>query len=278
MSTRRATGSRMKALATIWILIYNNAKELDATIASVKAQDYDAIEVILSDDCSKNYDAALLEKYAEELRERFADVRINHNEENLGTVAHINKVIGLSKGKYFISCCAGDRFCGADTVSRIVSRMEAGAEKVLACRRADVYPDGKRKIRPPFWLGTALKFAPEWLLNYMICKRNLLSGCCTFCSRAVFEEYGLHNTEYRLVEDYTYFVKLLQLGVRIGYAPFTVVEHGIGGVSTGKIHPQVLKDIEQFRDNLLKAPVKLTQKTVRFLEQDAEERKKHGDH
>ena len=62
MSTRRATGSRMKVLATIWILIYNNAKELDATIASVKAQDYDAIEVILSDDCSKNYDAALLEK------------------------------------------------------------------------------------------------------------------------------------------------------------------------------------------------------------------------
>ncbi|MBP3296664.1 MAG: glycosyltransferase [Lachnospiraceae bacterium] len=268
----------MKPLATIWILIYNNAKELEETVASVCRQDYDAIEVILSDDCSREYDAELMERYAGKLRKRFADVRINHNEENLGTVAHINKVIGLSKGKYFISCCSGDRFCSTDTVSGIVSRMEAGREKVLACRRADVYPDGKKKIRPPFWLGAALKFAPGWLLNYMIRRRNLLSGCCTFCSRAVFEEYGLHNTEYRLVEDYTYFVKLLQLGVRIGYTPQVVVEHGIGGVSTGKIHPLVLKDIERFREKLLESPVGLDRKTIRFLEQDIEERRKNGDH
>ena len=99
----------MKPLATIWILIYNNAKELEETVDSVCRQDYDAIEVILSDDCSREYDAELMERYAGKLRKRFADVRINHNEENLGTVAHINKVIGLSKGKYFISCCSGDR-------------------------------------------------------------------------------------------------------------------------------------------------------------------------
>ncbi len=262
----------MKPLVTIWILIYNNAKELEETVASVKAQDYDALEVILSDDCSREYDAALMERYAESLRERFANVRINHNEENLGTVAHINKVIGLSKGKYYISCCSGDRFCSADTVSKVVARMEAGQEKVLACRRVDVYPDGRRKVRPPRWLGAALRFAPGWLLNYMIRKRNLLSGCCTFCSKAVFEEYGLHNTEYRLVEDYTYFVKLLQLGVRIGFTPLAVVEHGIGGVSTGKIHPMVLNDIERFRDKLLESPVGLDAKTICFLEQDKKAR------
>lgn len=257
----------MSPLVTIWILIYNNAQELEETVASVMAQDYGSMEVILSDDCSRNYDAALLEQYAERLRERFANVRINHNEENLGTVAHINKVIGLSKGKYFISCCSGDRFCESDSVSKVVARMEAGREKVLACRRVDVYPDGKRKVRPPRWLGAALRFAPERLLNYMIRKRNLLSGCCTFCSRAVFEEYGLHNTAYRLVEDYTYFVKLLQLGVRIGFSPQVVVEHGIGGVSTGKIHPQVLADIVRFRRELLASPVKLDAKTIRYLEQ-----------
>ncbi|MBR6157387.1 MAG: glycosyltransferase family 2 protein, partial [Lachnospiraceae bacterium] len=43
----------MKPLATIWILIYNNAKELEETVDSVCRQDYDAIEVILSDDCSR---------------------------------------------------------------------------------------------------------------------------------------------------------------------------------------------------------------------------------
>ncbi|MBR1470293.1 MAG: glycosyltransferase [Lachnospiraceae bacterium] len=262
----------MKPLVSVWILIYNNASELKETVASVKQQDYENMEVILSDDGSKDYDAALLEAYASELKERFTAVRINHNEENLGTVRHINKVIGLSAGKYFISCCAGDRFHTAHTVSAVAERMEKRQEKVLACRRVDVCPDGKRKLRPPLWLGAALRWSPKWLIGYMIRKRNLLSGCCTFCSRAVFEEYGLHDTAYRLVEDYTYFIKLLRSGVRIGYSRLVAVEHGIGGVSTGKVHPQVLKDIETFREELLRAPEGLDAKTVAFLRQDAQAR------
>ena len=60
-------------------------------------QDYTNAEIILSDDGSTKYDTSELNKYAEELKKVFADVRININEQNVGTVKHLNKIISMDK-------------------------------------------------------------------------------------------------------------------------------------------------------------------------------------
>lgn len=252
-------------LVSIWILMYNNAAELENTVESVVSQDYPNAEVIFSDDGSKVTDPDKVERMAQKVRDRGYATKIFFNKENMGTVAHINSVIDRSDGKYFVSCCPGERFHTPGTVSAIVNAMEKKKSLMMTSRRLDVYPDKVIK-RPSPMLGIALSLCPKMLAGYMIRKRNLISGCCTFENRELFEKYGKYDTSYRLVEDYPYVVDLLRNGARIDFMNCVTVEHSIGGVSTGNIHPAVIKDIEHMREVLKKDPHGLSKRTVKYLD------------
>ena len=251
-------------LISIWILMYNNAAELDGTVDSIVSQDYPNAEVIFSDDGSKVTDPDKVERMAEKVKSHGYAAKIFLNKENVGTVAHINSVIDRSDGKYFISCCPGEKFYTSGTVSAIVKEMEKKKSLILTTRRLDVYPDRVKK-RPSLMLGFALRFCPKMLVDYMVRKRNLISGCCTFESRELFEKYGKYDTSYRLLEDYPYAVDLLRNGVRIDFMNCVTVEHAMGGVSTGKVHPAVIKDIEHMREVLKADPHGLPKSTIKYL-------------
>ena len=243
---RQDSMENKKPEVTIYILVYNNAEELPATITSVMKQTYTDAEIILSDDGSQNYDAAILEQYAATLRKKYGRVRININEKNLGTVKHLNKVLKMADGRYLLSCSSGDVFADEDTVEKIVKAFKRKKTLLLTTRRVDVLP-GKKKVRPFAVLGILLTLAPGMLLNYMVRKKNVISGCCTFYRKELFERYGYFDERYHLVEDYPYYVMLLQKGVRFGWSGMVSVRHRLGGVSTGRIHPSIYKDIELMR-------------------------------
>ncbi len=238
-----------KPTVTIYILVYNNAGELPATIESVMKQTYTDAEVILSDDGSQNYDVSILERYAAELRKKYGQVRINLNEKNVGTVKHLNRVLKMAEGRYLISCSSGDIFAKEDTIEKIVRTFEQKKTLLLTTRRMDVMPE-KKKIRPSMLTGMLLKYAPGILLDYMIRKKNVLSGCCTFYQKELFETYGYFDERYHLVEDYPYYVMLLQKKVKFGWSGMVSIHHRMGGVSTGRIHPSIYKDIELMRSLL----------------------------
>ncbi|MDE6744114.1 MAG: glycosyltransferase [Lachnospiraceae bacterium] len=238
-----------KPTVTIYILVYNNAEELPATIESVLKQTYLDAEVILSDDGSQNYDVNILEQYAAALRKKYGQVRININEKNVGTVKHLNRVLRMADGKYLISCSSGDIFAKEDTVEKIVRTFEQKKTLLLTTRRMDV-ASGKKKVRPSVLVGMLLKFAPNMVLDYMIRKKNVISGCCTFYQKKLFETYGYFDERYHLVEDYPYYVMLLQKKVRFGWSGMVSIHHRIGGVSTGRVHPSIYKDIELMRSLL----------------------------
>ncbi len=240
-----------KPTATIYILVYNNAEELPATIESVMKQTYADAEIIISDDGSQNYDVSILEQYAAVLRKKYGQVRININEKNVGTVKHLNRVLKMAEGRYLISCSSGDTFAKEETVEKIVRTFEKKKTLLLTTRRMDIM-SRKKKIRPSVMIGMLLKLAPGILLDYMIRKKNVISGCCTFYQKRLFETYGYFDERYHLVEDYPYYVMLLQKKVRFGWSGMVSVCHRMGGVSTGRVHPSIYRDIELMRSSLRK--------------------------
>lgn len=242
----------MKPLVTIFILVYNNADQLDTTVESVISQDYDNAEIIISDDGSTKYDTAVLHEYESRLKKRYDNVRVNINEQNVGTVKHLNRVFHMAKGKYLFSCSSGDRYAGSNVISRLVERFESTGALLITTRRVDEYTDRTDKVRPAKAIGLALNLCPKLLLGYMINKKNVISGCCTFYSKKLFETEGYLDERYHLVEDYPLYVKLLSKGVKIHWYGIKSVVHTIGGVSTGKIHPSIYKDIELLRSEYKK--------------------------
>lgn len=242
----------MKPLVTIFILVYNNADQLDTTVESVLSQDYDNAEIIISDDGSTKYDTSILHEYEEKFRKRYHQVRVNINEQNVGTVKHLNRVFHMAEGKYLFSCSSGDRYAADNVISSLVERFEKTDALLITTKRIDEYTDAPARVRPSGLVGVALNLFPGLLLKYMIDKKNVLSGCCTFYSKKLFETEGYLDERYHLVEDYPLYVKLLSKGVKIHWYGIKSVVHTIGGVSTGHIHPSIYKDIELLRSEYKK--------------------------
>ena len=265
----------MDIKATIIFVLYNNFDEAEVTIRSLEEQrDCGEVELLISDDASSGYDTSVLEGLKERLGRNFADVRVNVNEENMGSVAHFNKTFRLARGKYYIFCSPGDRFPEAATVSHIIRDFEKSGAMILTGRRRDIYADHS-KVRPGIFTRLGLKFCPGILMNYMVRKRNLISSCCTAYSPQLFEQYGYLDEDYRLLDDFPFIVSLLQRGAKIAFTKEIFLEHEMGGgVSSGEhIHPIILKDLELMQQKLLKNPAGLTKATLRYLEEEVSKRK-----
>ena len=265
----------MDIRATVLFVLYNNFDEAEPTLVSLQEQrDCSDVELIISDDCSKEYDTSVLEGLKERLGRNFADVRINVNEENMGSVAHFNKLFKLARGEYIIFCSPGDRFPTASTISRIIGDFKNSGELILTGRRRDCYGDHS-KVRPGIFTELGLKFCSGILLNYMVQKRNLISSCCTAYSKGLFEKYGYLDEDYRLLDDFPFIVSLMQRGCRIAFTKEIFLEHEMGGgVSTGDhIHPIILKDLELMQDKLLADPKALSRTSIKHLKKAVEGRR-----
>ncbi|MCR5119864.1 MAG: glycosyltransferase [Lachnospiraceae bacterium] len=253
---------------TVLFLSYNNFDEAAVTVDSLMRQTYTDAEIVLSDDASTEDHAGLIYEAAEKLRGHFKNVRVNINEKNMGTVAHMNRLFKEIDSGCIIFCSPGDAFPHEDTIANIVRRFEAGGELVLTGQRTDI-SNGKRKTRPGALVGAALKFCPKKLMNYMVRKRNLISSCCTAYTKELFEKYGYLDEAYRLLDDFPFIVSLLQKGVKIGYTSEVFLEHSMGGgVSTGEgIHPVILEDLMTMQRKLLEYPEGLEEKTLKLIKE-----------
>ena len=237
----------MEPFITITISMYNNIEGLEKTVPSIMKQDYKNAEVIISDDGSTKFDTSKIYEYADILRTKYKDVYVNINEKNEGTVKHLNKIYKMAKGKYFYDVSPGDELVDTDTLTKVTDYFEKTGLLLVSTKRRDEYDDGHIKIRPSFLVGIALKFFPKLLCKYMINKKNVLSGCGTYYCKEMFEKYGYFNEEYVLLEDYPYYVSLLEKGVKIGWYSKVTISHEMGGVSNGDVHPLIWKDIEHFK-------------------------------
>ncbi len=252
---------------TVLFLSYNNFDEAEVTVASLMKQSYTDAEIVLSDDASTKDHAPLIYAAAEKLSTHFKNVRVNINEENMGTVAHMNKLFKQIDSGYIIFCSPGDAFPGEDTIANIVRDFEKSGCLLITGQHKDISAD-RVKTRPGALTGAALKLCPRLLMNYMICRHNLISSCCTAYSTELFKRYGYLDEDYRLLDDYPYYIYLLQRGVRFAYTNEVFLEHSMeGGVSTGdEIHPLILKDLYTMFAKLKADPLHLSAAALAAIE------------
>ncbi|RDU22118.1 glycosyltransferase [Anaerosacchariphilus polymeriproducens] len=256
-------------LVSIPILIYNNSTFLKKTVDSVLKQTYPSMEVIISDDCSKNYDEVLIEKQKRRLEEQGIKVIINHNEENIGTVKHLNKVIDIMTGQIMCNLACGDCFYNKDTIRTIVKHFQNSNYLVLTAKRMCINEENEKElfILPSKVEQRIIEKSRKKTLN-LICNRNVISGSVTYYHRNVFEKYGKFDERMRLLEDWPYYIKLLMANEKIGFLDEITILYRWGGVSNSKKrHPLLIKDEEiLINEILLKNKNKFTLSTRRMLE------------
>jgi alpha-1,3-rhamnosyltransferase len=94
-------------LVSIVVITYNSSKYVLETLESCKVQTYKNIELIISDDGSKDDTVRICEDWLEENRERFQFTKLIKVEKNTGIPANCNRGVKASEGEW-IKLIAGD--------------------------------------------------------------------------------------------------------------------------------------------------------------------------
>lgn len=233
-------------LVTVIVLVYNNAKYLDNAVNSILIQDYKNVEVILTDDGSKEIDKEKFEDAGNKLKKKFPKILINYNNKNLGTVKHFNKVLKLAKGDIICPLACDDILYASNVITSIVNYSKENFDLIFTAKRMCIDRDTKKIINVlPLRKETKLLHKPiEEIINYMVINGGFISGACTYYRREVFEKFGYFDEQYILVEDYSYIIKLLLAGEKIGFLDIIAIQYRWGGVSTSKkMSPLVYNDM-----------------------------------
>lgn len=257
-------------LVTVVVMVYQNLDMLESTIRGIACQNFHDIELIISDDSSEDF---VIEDVFRQARNWCCNcnniqVHVRKNETNLGIVKHFNKVLQNSHGEIIIPSSCGDVLYKEDTISEIVSYFEQTNCLLATAKRLCYYrQNGHTEIMPTEEQCKVMLSGGKQLVDVLL-RGNFIAGACTYYTRQLFEKYGYFNEEMFLIEDYPMYLKLLFLGVKIGFMNFITIKYETNGVSSSeKKSILFMKDMDMIYQTVI-VPNKdmIDRKTYRLLE------------
>lgn len=222
-------------LFSILVLCYKNMDLLFGMLDSIFRQDYPRIQLVVSDDCSEDFDVEKVQHYIDtHKRANIEQVIVRTNEQNMRTVKHIHMAMQYVTGDYFVFTAADDRFCGTDVISSYVEQFLSNPEKVWLVARCSVTSaDYKKHIHylpaatdePFFTADNAAGLFSRWS------RRGMAIPCCMAFRKKAFELVGGIDLNYQFLEDWPLVLKLLRMGHAPIYCEKVVALHSTGGIS-----------------------------------------------
>jgi len=110
-----------KTLITYILFSYNQEEYISDAVTSALEQDYESMQIILSDDCSTDNTFEIMQKLVDNYTGSH-EILLNKNKKNLGLAQHINKAINLSNGEIIVFA-AGDDVAMLNKTKLLISPM-----------------------------------------------------------------------------------------------------------------------------------------------------------
>ena len=212
---------------SVIILTYGNYSGLKRTVQSVIEQDCQISSIVVSDDGSdKPFPQELVRTYANR-------VAFYRNEQNLGTVKHMNKRAAEAKTKYikFLGC--GDAFSDRSSLSKLLrfaieSHAVITASQVIVCssdlsKRRYLFPN---RMRAKCLLGTAEEQFTALAVE------NLIGAAGMLFQRSFFDAMGGFSEDYKFLEDWPTWIRYTRDGNKIAFLNEVTALYAAGGISS----------------------------------------------
>ena len=231
---------------SVIIVNYNVKYFLEHCLLSVLAASKGLeVEVWVVDNCSKDGSVAMM-------REKFSQIKLIANTENVGFAKANNQAVEKAKGKYILYLNP-DTIVAEDCFAKCIKYMDAHeAVGALGCRlidgKGDFLPESKRgfpnakvaffKISGMSSLFKNSKYFNQYHLGHLsefeTNEVDVLVGCFMFCRKKVIDDVGSFDEDYFMYgEDIDLSYKIKKAGFKNIYFSETTVIH-YKGESTKK--------------------------------------------
>ena len=186
-------------LVSVLMSVYNGASTLEKAAASILAQTYRNLELILCDDASTDGTWRIMQRIAAS----DARVTIFQNETNLGLGASLNRCLSRAQGEYIARQDADD-LSDPDRIERTLDFLLSSGAPYAACG-VRVFDDSG------VW---STRQFPQKITKHIIAQKNPFFHPTMIFRRAVIESVNGYRAapETRRTEDYDLVMRLAAAG------------------------------------------------------------------
>lgn len=185
-----------RPLVSFYVITYNQQEFIHQAVMCAFRQNYQPLQIVLSDDCSTDRTFSILQELVDSYRGPH-EVLLRRNPSNLGVGAHINEILGACRGEIIIAS-AGDDWSVPERVERLVKWWDHEAPKaaLVYSNMIEAYELSGSFFRLDFRTAnprarTNTRGVVAWTLDDHIDGRSLpLHGASFAYRREVFDSCG----------------------------------------------------------------------------------------
>jgi glycosyltransferase involved in cell wall biosynthesis len=180
----KRTGDKSR-LVTFALFAYNQERFIAEAVRGALAQTYSPLEIILSDDCSKDRTFEIIQREVAGYGGPHK-IRLNRNERNIGFGAHINRAMGMARGQLIIAA-GGDDVSLPERVEKLFLAYVSSNRKAMSLYSNATVINEEGRPSGPYLSGHGPdQPSAEWLAEHI----SGVLGCAQAWDRQVFEIFG----------------------------------------------------------------------------------------
>lgn len=222
-------------LVSVFVLTYNQEPFVLETMRSVLRQTYEPLEIILSDDCSKDETFSIMKEEAAKYSGPHKLI-LNRNKKNYGLAAHMNWAWEVSSGQYIIAHGGDDISLPERTEKSMRRLLDQNNPVDLVCTH---FAEINVNSDPTGYVKKEVVFVPDLSSDVLSWKCGA-TGACAAYNRKLYDKYGPLDSRV-LSEDWVFsFRAWLESGISIIEEP--LVLHRTHDESISQLHKNIKKN------------------------------------
>ena len=236
-------------LVSVTVITYNSSKTVLETLDSIKAQTYQDLELIVSDDCSTDNSVEVCRKWIGQNKDRFVRTALITVEKNTGVAGNLNRADDACQGEW-IKGIAGDDILMPNCIQDCVDYITEHPDTIYLFGKQEAFGASKERCKEidAVFDYTFFNLTQEQQLHRLIFDGNCVPATTNFYHRDRARTAGVKNDErIPFLEDWPKWINLLRAGVKLHFVDKMLVEYRVGGVSTmPRLNPNMYRSSRLF--------------------------------
>lgn len=214
-----------KILVSVCVITYNSAKTVIETLDSIYNQTYRNIELIISDDCSKDDTVTICRQWIEEHKERFQRAELVTVEKNRGVSANFNRSEKACRGEW-IKGIAGDDLLLPNAIQEYVNYIIDHPDVVYVFANGKCFGANEeytRRIAQEFTMDF-FKWDKQEQLEYLyLCGSPIFAPSAFYNRQKCIESNFLNDERIPNYEDRPKWIRLIEQDIPFAYINATLI-------------------------------------------------------
>jgi len=226
-----------ESLVSVIVLAYNSSKFIIETLDSIKAQTWNNVELIITDDASKDNTVELCKKWIEENSKRFKRTEIITVSHNTGISSNCNRGIRVSNGDWIKMIAGDDALLENCILDNMYYSIQFPESMFILSDVIEIDDDSEiinmQKINGGLLLFNKNLSSKEQLKAYSRWPA-FLNSPTFFFKKQLIESIGYFDEEFKIYDDMSAIFRVLKEGIRIHYFNKATVKYRIHNKSISR--------------------------------------------